>query len=126
MVLAPLHWPLIGLLFNRLLPQILLTPTRVVSHLEHCEAFKLGTHLLAFGQLLCVERQLSTVQLLIEYIFATFIVDEVRNILFMFIGLAIGTHHRDCDDLRDDAVCDYWSFRNFLLLKQLQIAALKI
>ena len=117
MVLAPLHWPLIGLLFNRLLPQVLLTSTRVVSHLEHCEAFKLGKHLLAFGQFLCVSCRI---------LLAAFIVDEVRNILFMFIGLAIGTHHRDCDDLRDDAVCDYWSFRNFLLLKQLQIAALKI
>ena len=63
---------------------------------------------------------------LVEYIFAAFIVDEVRNILFMLIGLAIGTHHRDCDNLRDDAVSDYWSFRNFLLLKQFLIAALKI
>ena len=126
MVLAPLHWPLIGVLFNRLLPQVLLTPTRVVSRLEHCEAFKPGTHLLAFGHFHCVERQLSTVQLLVEYIFAAFIADQVRNILFMLIGLAIGIHHRDCDDLRDDAVCDYRSFRNFLLLKQLQIAAHKI
>ena len=72
-----------------------------VSHLEHCETLKLGKHLLAFGQLLCVERQLSTVQLLLEYILAAFIVDEVRNILFMFIGLTIGIHRRDCDDLRE-------------------------